>query len=174
METAAAVKDPAAKIRILLAATAMDPVPRPRLHLFRAAIDQKRYALAISSVPCNRKRPPEAPSDSGKLPEWVVSSFLPNTPFGQAERAFFARGLGEAYQRLNDPAHAVYYYRLALELDRSPAASKAIEPNLKAMRERVELRQANEAAPAGGDRESRTTAYCQAPVDGGPGRCAMK
>jgi Tfp pilus assembly protein PilF len=145
LETAAGVKDSAAKLRILLAATSVDPVPTAsRLDLFRAALDQKRYALAIASVPSQSETPPEAPSDSGKLPEWVVNSFMPNTPFGQAERAVFARGLGEAYQRMNDPAHAVYYYRLALEMDRSPAATKAIEPALKAMRERVELRRANE------------------------------
>lgn len=87
----------------------------------------------------------EPPPDSEKFPDWMVSSFLQNTTFHQADRAFFARGLGEAYQRLNEPARSVYYYRLALELDRTPSQSAAIEPALKAMRQALELRQANDA-----------------------------
>jgi tetratricopeptide (TPR) repeat protein len=144
VEAAGSLKDAAARIRVLQAAIAVNPAqPEPRLQLFRAALDQKRYALAVAAAPV-QDQGNEQVADSEKLPEWLVGSFLQNTPFGQADRAFFARGLGEALQRLNEPARAVYYYRLALELDRSPAARSAIEPNLKAVRQAMELKQENE------------------------------
>lgn len=145
LEAASAIMDPAAKIRILKAAIATDPARfDPFLKLFRTALDQKRYRLSISSMPAQPETRAEPPPGSERIPEWMVSSFLQNTPFSQADRAFVGRGLGEAYMRLNEPEKSVYYYRLALELDASHAQRAAIEPNLQAMRQALELRRANE------------------------------
>ncbi len=145
VEASKAATDAAVKIRLLLAAIAINPTPvETRLDLFRAALDQKRNQLAIAAVP-SQQEPAEPPPASEKLPEWMVSSFLQNTTFTQTDRTFFARGLGEAYQRMNEPARALYYYRLALELDRSPAQRAATEPLVKTLQQALELKQANES-----------------------------
>ena len=144
VEAAAAINDGASRIRILLAAIATDPAPaEPRLQLFRTAMDLKRYQQAIAAMPPAGGQGSESGSDSAEFPEWQVSMFLQNTPYTAADRAFVARGLGEAYQRLNDPPRAVYYYRLAMELDKSPTLRAAIQPNLDATRRAVSLKRSN-------------------------------
>lgn len=146
VEAASASHDPAAKIRLLRTAIAVDPRPeQPRLDLFRTALDQKRYHLAISAVPVEPAQGYEmnAPNQA-ELPEWQVSGFLRNTVLSAAERALVARGLGEAYLRLNEPERAVYYYRLSLALDKSPGQNAAIKPNLEAAGRTLSLKRAND------------------------------
>jgi hypothetical protein len=145
VEAASSLKDPAAKIRLLLAAVAIDPQPpAPRFDLFRTALDQRRYTLALSVMPLqNLGVEPNFP-EGERAPEWIVSSFLQGTDLSGPDRAIVARGVGEAYQRLNEPAKAVFYYRLALELDRSPAQRSAVQPNIEAMRTELKLRHANQ------------------------------
>ncbi len=135
VEAASAIADPAAKIRILRAAIATDPAPfDPFLKLFRLALDAKRYQLAISSMPA------EIPHPGLESPQpWMVSQFLRNTPFSQADRALIARGMGDAYMHLNEPERSAYCYRLGLALDHSQA-----QPNLPAMLQAIELRKAND------------------------------
>ena len=144
IEASAATKDTAAKIRILLGAIATWPdPPAPRLDLFRAALDQKRYATAIAAMPEQPESWMENLPEGEQFPEWMASSFLQGTPYGIADRAFVAAGLGEACQRLNEPARSAYYYRLALDLDRSAAARAAIGPKLDLMVEAMTLRKTN-------------------------------
>ena len=145
VEAASSLKDPAAKIRLLLAAVAIDPKPPgPRFDLFRTALDQRRYTLALSTMPLqNLGVEPNFP-EGERAPEWILGTFLQGTDLSAADRAVVARGVGEAYQRLKEPAKAIYYYRLALELDRSPAQRTAVQPNIDTLRTELKLRQANQ------------------------------
>ncbi len=145
VEAAGATNAAAAKIRLLMAAIAVNPEPSaPRMELFRIALAAKRYQLAVSSVAAAANAPSYAPPETEEFPQYLAEQFLQGTGAGTTERASIARGLGEAYQQLNDPALAVYYYRLSLDLSKSQPQQAALEKNLEVMRAAVKLKIANE------------------------------
>jgi hypothetical protein len=145
VEAAAAATDPAVKTRLLLAALATNPEPaEPRIELFRIALAQRRYQLAVSSVATWNPQAANTDLAPERVPEWIVSRFLGGASLGAADRAEVARGLGDAHQRLNDPPAALYYYQLSLALASRQPQQAGVEQNIRAMREAIALRKANE------------------------------
>ncbi len=125
IEAARTLKEPAAAIRVLRAAIAVDPQsPEARIQLFKTTLDQKLYALAISAVPLEDGR-----------------GDLQNSGFRLEDRVEVARGLGEAFQNTGDLPHAAEFYRLAFTL--SPAHRAEIEPRLHAVQAVLALREEN-------------------------------
>ncbi len=138
VEAAAAAANPV-KLRLLQAAIAIRPEPfEPRLALFRTALEQKRYQLAISSIPVQTQEGQAAP-ELEHLSDWMTQQFLATEPIDRDTRAMIAMGLGDAYRQLNQPAEAAFFYLMAREMNGSAV------PALDAVRNMVQLRAANDA-----------------------------
>jgi len=136
------------KIRLLQGAAAIDPnSPDTKLALFDAAYRAKRYQTAIGAVypmllSGGLTVPPEPePSTAGQFNEeqtdnqYIADQFLsetvrvsrrgaPPAPLDPARRAVIARQLADANAKLNRIRDAAFYYRIALRLQPSDAASK--------------------------------------------------
>jgi Tfp pilus assembly protein PilF len=101
VHAAAAIKDPATRLRLLLGALAIDPKPHgARVALVRAALDAGRDRTALAAA----------------------EPILPfsNEALSSADRAVIAQRLAEAAERLDDLAMAERLFRIAKEIDRSP------------------------------------------------------
>ncbi|MBS1872968.1 MAG: hypothetical protein JSU00_07120 [Acidobacteria bacterium] len=143
LEAAAVIKDGASKARTLILAIGADPTPvAPRVDLFRTQLSLKRYQQAIWVLPDDTQSSANIP-DNEAIPEYLAGSFLRDTPLTAVERASVSKGLGEAWRNLGDPTRASYFYRLAMELDKSPALKAAIQADLDLVRKAVALRREN-------------------------------
>ena len=145
VEAAAASKDPAVRIRLLQAALATDPSHvDARLSLFNTAVEARRWSLAVASVSPLAGQSVMGMPEIGGVPNYVLDEFLNGAGLGIVERAAVARGLGEANQRLSEPALARSFYRLSLAFAPGQAGRAAVEKNIAAAKSAVELRAANE------------------------------
>ncbi|MGH9666978.1 MAG: hypothetical protein ACRD9L_21345, partial [Bryobacteraceae bacterium] len=115
------MRDPAARARLLSGAVALAD-PGPRVALFQAAMEARRYQLAVSAL---------AP---------VEERFLIGT-----RGAELARSLGEAYEKLGQLADAERLYKIAESLETRIAQKAAIHAALKFVRDRIALLAANAA-----------------------------
>jgi tetratricopeptide (TPR) repeat protein len=101
VHAAAATRDPATRLRLLLGAIAIDPEPHgPHVALIRAALDAGRDRTALAAA-------------EPILP--ISTEALTN-----ADRAAIAQRLAEAAERLDDLAMAERLFRIARDIDRSP------------------------------------------------------
>lgn len=127
VEAAKASSVPATRISLLEAALAIDPAPdAPRLSLFRTALAARRYQLAVSTF--DRVLPEYFRGDVETEPqEYLVGQFLRGSDFGLNDRVAVARGLGDAYQRLDDLGHARLYYGVAQKLLPSAVVKQSLD-----------------------------------------------
>lgn len=143
VEAAPAIQDGPSKARTLILAIGLNPAPvEPRVELFRTQLSLKRYQQAIWALP-EGAHTAENLSDAETFPEWQTGSFLRDAPYNATERAAIARGLGDSWRNLGEAWRALYYYRLAMELDRSPAMKSGVQSNLDAVRRSVALKKQN-------------------------------
>jgi tetratricopeptide (TPR) repeat protein len=121
--------DPAARISLLLAAVAADPAgPGLRVPLFRADLAGGKPADAIEAI----------------QPILARSRALTNTGLTAADRARFARELGEAHQQVDRLPEAVRFFTIALE-GQSTAARAPIRQRITALNEEIARRARNAA-----------------------------
>jgi len=111
-----------AQEKALLGIIAADPrSTAPRLLLFRAAMENRHYALALAVA---RQLLPQFFREDSEYTEWVARSFLPN--LDQAERASIAQGMADAQQRLGDSRPAFLYANIAQFILPSDAARRTV------------------------------------------------
>jgi len=160
MATAVQTSDTAVKIRLLQGAAAIDPnSDETKLAVFDAAYRAKRYQAAISALypllmrnGITVSEEPEMPNQPGQFMEpepdnrYLADQFMSgNLAYGRRDstivplevsrRAAIARDLADAYAKLNLAREAVFYYRIALRLQPSDAASKTQVDRLQAQLE---------------------------------------
>jgi len=136
LEAAAALRDAAARERLLSAALAIDPRPgAPKLDLFRAAMDARHDSLAIAVA---RQLYGGFP-DSTEFRPWEADAFLNGASEGA--RLAVARGLGEAHQRLGNWRAAARYFQIAQHIRMQAPVGRSLD----GVRARLELDAKNDA-----------------------------
>ncbi len=137
IRAAAELRDAAVRERLLLDAIANEPqLFAPKLDLFRIALAAHHDQLAIAIA---GQLTPMYFTNERDFNPWVADGFLPGLPL--ADRAGVARGLSEAYQRLDDLRVALIYDRIALRL--VPADS--VRSRMETLRAQLEVEATNEA-----------------------------
>lgn len=132
LEAARQAGDLAARMRLLLGAVEIEPnADAPRLSLFRAALDAGRHQLAVSSLEpvlessglhglLDRSESASLQDDESPYEsEWYVQQFFSQGGLDAAQRASVARGLADAFQKLDRLSAAELFFRIALELEPS-------------------------------------------------------
>jgi tetratricopeptide (TPR) repeat protein len=124
VRAATAAKDPATRLRLLLAAVAINPEPETvRVALIRAALDAGRDRTAMAAAE------PVLPgwwgnadaSETAQLPSMSgTKGFLSTQGLTNAERVAIAQRLAEAFERSGNLAMAGSLLRVAREIDPSP------------------------------------------------------
>jgi tetratricopeptide (TPR) repeat protein len=124
VRAATAAKDPATRLRLLLAAVAINPEPEAvRVSLVRAALDAGRDRTAIAAAEpflprwWGRDEPPE--SEQMRWAQSAGQSFLSTEGLANAERAAIAQRLADAVERSGDLGMASHLLRIAREIDPS-------------------------------------------------------
>jgi hypothetical protein len=124
VRVATAAKDPATRLRLLLAAVAINPEPEAvRVSLVRAALDagRDRTAIAAAEPFLPRWWGRDEPSESDQM-RWAQSagqSFLSTEGLANAERVAIAQRLADAVERSGDLGTASHLQRIAREIDPS-------------------------------------------------------
>ncbi len=134
--------DPIVRIRLLLGAIAINPGPsEPRSKLFRAALDAKRYQLALSAME------PIANTvfNGEESGQYAASQFLFQSGFDQAQRASAARGMADAYRQLGRLPEAAGAYKAALVIEPVQAIKAGDGKALATLKAALALRAANDA-----------------------------
>ena len=124
VRAAAAAKDPAVRLRLLLSAVAIDPAPVPvRVALVRAALDAGRDRTATVAaepiLPAWRGSDDASDANPGEL-SWAAKGFLSTFGLAGAERAAVAERLSAAFERLDDMTIASTLLRVAREIEPAP------------------------------------------------------
>jgi tetratricopeptide (TPR) repeat protein len=124
VRAAAAAKDPATRLRLLLGALAVDPEPVPvPVALLRAALDAGRDRTAVAAaepiLPGWRGNDDASDIEQGQL-SWAAKGFLSTFDLANSERAAVAQRLAAAFERLDDLAMASTLLRVAREIEPSP------------------------------------------------------
>jgi len=125
VRAAAAAKDPATRLRLLLAAVAINPEPEAvRVALVRAALDAGRDRTAIAAadsiLPRWWGRDEAFESEQGRWAQGAALSFLYTEGLANAERAAIAQRLADAFERSGDLTRAGHLLRVAREIDKNP------------------------------------------------------
>ncbi len=116
IDAAAEAVDPAIKLRLLREAVAIDPNhAEDKIQIFRIAYAAKRYQTAVSALyPLHDAvRGLIENSDPEEGYERPTPVFLPEA----RNRAEIARQLADAYLKLGQPQPALYFYRVAIQLN---------------------------------------------------------
>jgi tetratricopeptide (TPR) repeat protein len=150
VDIAERLKDPAAKIRLLLEALAINPeAESPRVSLFRSALRTEQYQLALSAIepllePSSnpyryryqqrqlRMRPRVEEEEGG--PEGGTgrsAQFLTRIGLDAAQRASLAGGIAEAYEKQGRLGDAEEYWEVALQLEPAEAARAELKHRLE-------------------------------------------
>jgi cellulose synthase operon protein C len=129
LRAAEGTKDAATRIRLLGGALAIDPdPPKPRLELVRTAVAEGRYQLAVSVASALWQQgglrytlkqadvPAAREEGEHEYADYLASEFLVDGGLAERERAEIARGLGQAFVKLDQPGAARTLYRIALKL----------------------------------------------------------
>jgi tetratricopeptide (TPR) repeat protein len=121
VRAAAAVKNPAVRLRLLLSAVAIDPQPVPvRVALLGAALDAGRDRTATVAaepiLPAWRGNDDASDANPGEL-SWAAKGFLSTFGLASAERATVAERLAAAFERLDDVTMASTMLRVAREIE---------------------------------------------------------
>jgi len=126
-----------AREKALLAIIAADPrVTAPKLLFVHAALAAGHDSLAVAAA---RQLMPQYFREDSQFNDYMAQSFLPTLDL--AERASFARGLGDAQQHLGDLRAAFIYQQIAQHL----APSDATRRSVNALRTQLELETKNAA-----------------------------
>lgn len=132
---AAQAGDAATKVRLLLGAIAVNlSDPMPKLSLFRAAIDAKRYSLALSALAA-LEGSARVSGDDDDMPrnEPQARGFLAALRLTDGERAAILRAAADAALRTERRDDALARLKQSLSLDPSDAVKTAIR-NLEQMK----------------------------------------
>jgi hypothetical protein len=131
LAAAAQSSDAAAKIRLLQGAAAIEPEnDQPKLALFDEAYRAKRYQAAVAAIYPLLSHggivvPAEQQEEQFENP-YYSTQFL-GVGAAKADtvrRATIARQLAESYSKLNNSSAAIFYFRIAAQLDPADAESK--------------------------------------------------
>ena len=133
IDAAAQATDPAVKLRLLQGAVAIDPNHADdKVQIFRIAYAAKRYETAVAAFyPLH-----DEVRDSDDSYERPMPAFLPEAQ----NRAEIAHQLADAYLKLGRPQPALYFYRIALQLN---PADKPAETARQQLVAQAELRMLN-------------------------------
>jgi len=142
---AALSADSAAKMRLLQSAAAIAPENDwPKLELFNEAYRAKRYQTAVAAifplltrggivVPTEQQDQQAEQFDSSYYSTQFLSTV---TRMDTARRATIARELADSYAKAGNPNAAIFYFRIARQLDPAGAESKTQLETLEAQLER--------------------------------------
>jgi Tfp pilus assembly protein PilF len=125
IRAAAAIKDPATRLRLLLGAMAIDPAPEAvRVSLVRAALDAGRDPTAMAAaepiLPSSWGGDDTPETERRRWAQGAIRSFLSAEKLADAERAAIAQRLADTFERSGDLATAERLLRVAREIDKSP------------------------------------------------------
>jgi len=125
VSAAAAIKDPAIRLRLLLGALAIDPEPEPaRVALIRAALDAARPRIALAALdPIFLRWRGGNEETEGEQRSWAYSTaktFLVGESLTPTERAVIAERLAGAAEGAGDLLMARSLLQTAEEIDRTP------------------------------------------------------
>jgi len=147
---AKAASDPAERIALLTDALAVDPAQQQtHLLLFESAVRSKRYQLAVSAMEPftegNARFVQDAESYGNEpyLPEWVAAQFLQGS-LDRERRVAATRELAGAFEQLDRLPAALYFTKMALQMEESPPRRAPITADLARLRAIVTLRAQNE------------------------------
>jgi len=112
----------AARERAWLAIVASEPAEAiAKIEAFRAAIEARHDELAVA---IGRELLPPHLREGLEYDQWIAESFLGD--LAQADRVAIARGLGAAYQRLNDLSRAAVFYQIAQRLEPAEGTARSL------------------------------------------------
>jgi tetratricopeptide (TPR) repeat protein len=150
VEAAKAQKDAAVRVRLLSAATAIQPdSDSARLALFRAAADSRRWSLAVAALTPlvdssnayrgdgSEAEPGESEDESAAEPP---AGFLARIAMEPAERALLARTLADALQKLDRLPEAQAHFQTALALEPDAATRAQLRQRLAAIKSELARR----------------------------------
>src|SRR5271166_1299258 len=136
IDAAAQAPDPAVKLRLLQGAVAIDPNhTEDKIQIFRIAYAAQRYETAVAVAALYPLHDDES-YDSGEGYERPMPTFLPEAQ----DWAEIAHQLADAYLKLDRPQPALYFYRIALQLN---PADKPAETARQQLVAQAELRMLN-------------------------------
>lgn len=146
MAAAAQSKDSATKMRLLQGAAATEPEKdQPKLALFDDAYRGKRYQTAIGAIfPLLTRGEIIVPTEQQQEPadsSYYSTQFLSAAAhLDQARRAAIARELADSYSKVGNPNAAIFYYRIARQLEPADVESTR---QLEALEAQLEQRRTN-------------------------------
>jgi tetratricopeptide (TPR) repeat protein len=125
VRAAKAAKDPATRLRLLLASVAINPEPETaRVVLVRAALDAGRDRTAVAAAGPFLPRwwggDESSESEQAQWAQNAAQQFLSTEGLAKNERATLAQRLADAGERSGDLATAARLLRIAREIDPSP------------------------------------------------------
>jgi len=146
LAAAAQSSDSAVKIRLLQGAASIDPESDPaKLALFDEAYRAKRYPAAIGAVYPLLSRsginiPAEQQEEQFENPYYSIQFLAAAARMDPARRAVLARQIAQSYSMLNMPRDAMFYFRIALQLNPEDSESKT---NFDSLQAQLEHQRAN-------------------------------
>ncbi len=156
LEASLREKDPSSRIRLLRGALEFEPESKkPRLLLFRAAIETENARLAIACMKpllstSSLRYHLERLENSSELQEiesseygYSASSFLPGSGFDRSEQTYVARELAGAFAKLNRLRVAELFLQAALHSELSEAERSEVSQKLIRVRSDLRKRMQN-------------------------------
>ena len=147
---AKAASDPAERIAILTDALSVDPAQQQtHLLLFESAVRAKRYQVAVSAMEpftegtARFVQDAESYGNEPYLPEWIAGQFLQGS-LEQERRVAVTRELAGAFEQLDRLPAALFFTKMALQMEESPPRRAPITADLARLRGIVTLRAQNE------------------------------